>query len=929
MSTIYFAFHSFPARNKSVNDLPLEPARPSMNEPANRMSWGRFAYHGFSEPADSDSFSLIQDYSRPSKESESRSEVSHRPKKRKYGSYANSKRSRQIPISTTTEADYDTKDGEASLRQLKQVKGIQIDPVFAELYLDALEDPKITGTWPTFAIAEMNGASVPPYKGILIEDRQADDTRVGRVPSKASNKHDLMATGNHLAVRANEGDNDKSPSRRRGQRQVSDLFSRLGSTAGTSRSVSTSKASRKDPVQHDERISDMYMASSSSPKDHVESSQLPVRSDRPPMPLIIKTSPLTPPRYHSTPPFPPETSKPTVLSPILLRQAPSSPSILSPSQGKTVAEADLSKITALQAEQKTVSPGNLVNVKEQASYEQNLPPANRVLEEDNTGRILVDELHELASNTGEDADEIQIRGLPETPLKKVQLHTYTAIPVSGSASRNADVQDFNSQDHASRDHKSNDNSVRFASSVVRQQSQPVVSTSYDKEISFEANPLPGISEPSVQNLPAGFAILPLQEDGTILATSSEHEVLHMQTSSTEPTLESHLPESEAGTMISASKTIGTSLSDTDSDGGRTSLRHEVVTYPERDDRIREQLDRDIEKAASARKKSLSMTSRTALHNEIAGKQDVATAPDTSFAVLAIDSTDPASIKEDNPTALEEASSTPTSSKRFGETFNRVSPSLKARIEGLAGPSKPVEASNKQSPPEKPPPTTGLPTPTSPSRGARLLSGAKKVLNRKRSTRPEEAEMPPLEEVPSSNSPHIETGPRIFMVTRKKAPLMADSRKTLGSPVTSGMQQESNMSSGTVAKSMKDEHDPIPARATHPNDSQLPGEQLSNHMAETAPRTATIDATAESTAQVQAKIDDAVDGSTLTEIGSDTVDNTPSDLGMTCTSSWDESSMPLEQGTGYSDVALVDTLAAEPYKEEVLAVKAARAEPTCE
>lgn len=133
---------------------------------AGDFSWGDFASKGFSDEFDSDSFSLFSEVGRPSIDEEA--SLARSPQKLKkpypYASLA----SRHMQFERRYYAERDEQANTPVVAAVKEIKIVQIDPIFAEVYLDSLENPAITSKWPVFALAELKGTKLP-YKAIVVE----------------------------------------------------------------------------------------------------------------------------------------------------------------------------------------------------------------------------------------------------------------------------------------------------------------------------------------------------------------------------------------------------------------------------------------------------------------------------------------------------------------------------------------------------------------------------------------------------------------------------------------------------------------------------------------------------------------------------------------------------------------------------------------
>ena len=129
------------------------------------ISWGDFETKGFCDDFDSDGFSLFSEVGRPSMDEEV---VVPRPLKLKkpypYASLA----SRHMPFERRYHPERDESSDSPANTTIKGIKIVKTDPIFAEVYLDSLEDAGITSKWPVFAVAELK-ASHDPYKAVIVE----------------------------------------------------------------------------------------------------------------------------------------------------------------------------------------------------------------------------------------------------------------------------------------------------------------------------------------------------------------------------------------------------------------------------------------------------------------------------------------------------------------------------------------------------------------------------------------------------------------------------------------------------------------------------------------------------------------------------------------------------------------------------------------
>lgn len=261
--------------------MPSSPSQPI------DLSWGDFESRGFSDDFDSDGFSLFSEVGRPSIDSEA---VSHRPQKLKkpypYAALA----SRHLELGRRYRPDQGDEGDAASLAyEIKDLRATKVDPFFIELYLDSLEDPSVTSHWPTFVIADLKDIG-SLYRAVIVELGQPEASKASETtaPAQAS------------------GLTDGRPeiSQRPSKRQKTGFFS-LGSRRkllSTTRLDSHRQETTKPPATTSSGhpglgINELGQLQQVTAADEF---LLPDQSRRQSVPTIVKTSPLTPPRRHSS-----------------------------------------------------------------------------------------------------------------------------------------------------------------------------------------------------------------------------------------------------------------------------------------------------------------------------------------------------------------------------------------------------------------------------------------------------------------------------------------------------------------------------------------------------------------------------------------------------------------------------------------------------
>ena len=741
-------------RRKPVSDLPGSSARAPPRNPASRISWGDFEHHGFMETTNSEDVFLNLEFSRNSSDIEAAPDKPNKLKKPRSGSYSSKpRRTSPLPVSEHAEAVYEVTSPTYASIQLKELESRKIDRPFFELYLDTLQDLQATATWPVFTIVELKDIS-GPYKGLIIEEQEADYVLDDSI---SSGSLDARKPSSRLTPPDQDITHEEPPEkgkprtlslRRRSQRRISDVFGRLSNTGSTTNLATTSEASENSPTAISGPL--RIPAVSTSANKHREPPTFPLQSERPPMPIIVKTSPLTPPRYTSVPYPQLDSSAAPKLSPIAAYKARSLPS-----PPPLPAEARPTDITDR-------GDGALDNVENEAFTQ---PLADN----DQQVPLLVDgreHRKEAEQDVPSSASTIKpadvSRSLPDTaspsepeqiPLAESNIeaniaddsdHSETELGGSASEPADQDISERTGLQAAPVTRGLHQVTYPAASAVnparvVLQESEKSgspssgVSGNQSKEDRNVDTPIGGLSENKLENRHVGTRATdtPASPSEKLIINSNKpkfastlaiaEEQREVETSASELDVEDDMASIESG--------VAEKDQDADSDPN-PSFKHNDAT--------RKSLDRDIDKAASARKKSLSSISRTDLQAGIAGVPESATkAP--SDNQLENTAAPPETFRAANDPA------TSPSERRFGEMFNRVSPSLKARIDGIAGTTKlvsfasnpPAATSQSRSPPNK---TQALPknltNPISPSKGATLLMGAKKGLGKKKSMRPD-------------------------------------------------------------------------------------------------------------------------------------------------------------------------------------------------
>ena len=299
------------------------------------MSWGDFESRGFSETADAEVFSLLTDFATASSDAPGQ-RVPRKLKKANPALMLLGSSGERLYLGGVPGSHSAQNKAKA---HLVSIRTTQLDPPFADLYLDSLEDPLVSAKWPTFVVAELK-AGVTSHRALIVEERPRELAALTSTLEKADTEPVASPTSPTESVQstvARVAGDFKAEKGKRGffsmgkRRRASDIFTWLGSSRSVTRlsrsgsgsssvlqavpAVTATQAAPADVNELGQLLPGPgHEPQSRSDLPHAES-HLPQVSQRPPLPIIIKTSPMSPPRYHPARPLTPEneeTSAPDV-----------------------------------------------------------------------------------------------------------------------------------------------------------------------------------------------------------------------------------------------------------------------------------------------------------------------------------------------------------------------------------------------------------------------------------------------------------------------------------------------------------------------------------------------------------------------------------------------------------------------------------------
>lgn len=719
--------------NRSLTHLPNDLTEGSEEA---HLSWNDFSERGFSEAATTTSDLALTDFSAMHIRTDDGSN-SERPNKLRKPHRPSLRAVRASSLKTKDDCEYDP---EASMQNIipRAVCLRRLDIAFYEIWLDTLDDLRAVHTWPIFALCELKDDWLP-CKVIAIEVKTDEgqnqpENEASDGVSSGLTLPKLSKTSTHPTPPASPK-SSKAPSvpGKKGflsvkgrKKRPSDIFGRLGGalSIGSSSSLpDLASAQQGIAAQRDVSPNAVSQAADGTilearKEDRDPSSDLPKPPERPPIPIIIKTSPLTPPRKHPD-------------RPLVRATAPQSASQACPQAGECRDD-----------------PFEDIPIQEH-------PAADEMPSLEFTG---VDSANERILEHAEVPDQVSIEATHEAP----------SDGGPGPVASSAEVTEVTAQ----QPQVSGEASEVDARSAPEHEfglpaEQPSLSPEAEavaEEMGKGEELLPEAS-PAEESAVAESAVAEAAVEAAVDVRSQSDAVSEAEAH----TMESHLHDQLA--YEATEKSEATPPAVNEASRLDSSLREEAIAPPQFEaektptiDDVdahtpvqmiaaegawpdRSQLEADITRAVAARKRSQSSLRDPQVRSAVSTPTGSSIDKSPGWRSKMVRQASGGSLAESLPAAAPP--------KKFGETFNRVSPSLKARLGTLATSSPTSPSSSNVSPTgsvlASPTPLSGevgpgAKEPESPSKRAKLLTGAKRMLIRKKSL-PNEAE--------ESASPSIE------------------------------------------------------------------------------------------------------------------------------------------------------------------------------
>lgn len=702
-------------------------------------------------------------------------------------------------LNETASPDEREEDLHPPKADLISVTATLLDPVFADAYLDSLDEPDLTSKWPMFVVAEIKG-SIPPYRGIIVEETRSDLlASLSRNASKQSElalpREPASPTQSSVRVESTKSGRGKpSFASLRTRHRISGMLTRLKSGSSVNlpkhgiERVSMPHTSQTRVLQEAEMVPEV--ADATKRETSPPTLTTPVRR---PIPMIIKTSPLTPPRYSMrlqpviSPMKVEEENLPSPLSsktqdelserarladePVILAATHVPPP--SPNEHASAVEADsvttplpedAVDIETLAKSEETQSPPHINKKSDDAvstgpsQIETNQKKAAVPVHSGNDQPMVENET-ESATGVNDYIVNNGTEPLKDTPL--VQEYPSAFNKPTGSAA----VASFD-------DAAEHLGSIGIQNLVVKGNADEV-NTEHEVPIALNTNLIPSafasalyLSESRGERHIAPHAeveeVPPAGPSTTVLPSDqvSEREHTHDQVSLVAPVKSSHA--TTTGTPAASSQSrAGSAIvdqADTESVETRIAESSNDAVQPDQSQHTSDEL----QAAAGSASSDINLVEQTLgetnggrsseaaqmqpVDNGILGRR-VKTAEGRDHTHLLITADEEAtqhaatSSEHVNPvrgplrnnSEIQQVTETPYKWTQL----NRVSPALKARLTSSTDSLTPVVAPTSKSPSQPVSPSTASP-PASPSKAGRLLSGAKKMLSRKKSTIPASA-----------------------------------------------------------------------------------------------------------------------------------------------------------------------------------------------
>lgn len=798
------------------------------------FSWGDFETKGFTDDFDSDGFSLFSEVGRPSMDEEG---VPQRPSKLKkpypYASLA----SRHLEFGRRYRpGQINEHDVSLVTSEIKDLRATKVDPVFIEMYLDSLEDPSITAHWPVFVVAELKDAGAL-YKAVIAEMTQPDPVKFAS-SSTVAIPRTLESSSDQTQVSNRPGKRPKTGFFSLGSRkkQASSIFkdSKTNVTHSLPRGTSGEPGLGINELgqwQANEPYNRPSPMSAEDLQRQASASSLPNQARRQSVPTIVKTSPLTPRHRHNSliksaprpEPIPEDVSehrctpsptqssgslgkkvsrKPvpviedeTVVLAEVSQEAETAPQIkgekeenaasLLPNNGprQSVAGEGASISGENQTPNDLLSAGEAVSASPEPSTENHRSDHHQDQSQDNTLPVRLD------GDSLEMASEERAKLMDEDAPK--ELPTSAAQEEAAPANSHLSIDDQPIDIEAAIVTPEGLVEATVAGDTIS--SRPATPARADiPTVVIEDTDLTSTTDlVAAEHDPAAEEVVTTSNQDTVRETSTEQHTTSMETS---PSFESdELPTADPQEIsIPQERAVVPAGKEADPE------RHEVVEKDE-GETVAVESDESVNAPASGQENETReepmMGDALVVHSsQKKEKLQEATAQAEPTKLKQVDvpvfpsRADASSVNaplQDQISDDDREEAQQTTPKRFGSTLNRVSPTLKERF-GL-------DSKSQSATPERDSPKDKAQAPPSPSRRAALLSGAKKMLTRKKSS--------PFEALSPSNAEAEAPAAPVSMI----APLSRDAHVNalLTSPTnTSSAPGEQSASAGAMALSPK-------------------------------------------------------------------------------------------------------------------------------
>lgn len=725
------------------------------------ISWGDFEMKGFSDEFDSDTFSLFSEVGRPSMDENTTTSQQQRPQKLKkpypYASLASKQLHSEAMYRGGLDIEHDEK---LAAYEIKEIRKVKIDPIFSEMYLDSLEDPKTVTGWPNFMVAELKNSS-SPYRAVVIElvkpDPPISEPEIVHPSTSMTSIHQV---------------DTRSSTKQKQRRSLFSLSSRKkrhSTVTGTKGKVASkaegnlahiSELGVWTPGPPSQATSDTASDKHDAKRVRQEGpSSLPMQIRSQTVPIIVKTSPLTPPRRCTNDVI--DRASPAAASPVehaeIDHRSSPSPSDSAASLGKKVSRKAVPElfdedVFLAEVSKEAVSPDNRQDVQQEGLASAIADATDHKSQQSETADaelvLPMEPIHTKGSGEANLADASPVL-LTEAPVTSDVVYEATsATKVSLEERDDQPKRTDDKEDAVPRLDKEafqglvsatpseyTDNSYTGTVQESRASMEPalkhemVIPTVVIEDAdSKEESSLSGNNAPNAINI-----IGEPSDAGSDVSIS--HNVEGTSNEAIEPIIEVSQMVDTPLTADEQSYPSPPGLPSTIELREEVDYETETADFIEPEDQkvdrgdnlaqappTEETLAADATKPAEEPKENAEESESLTKLNCVS---DIGQSPNSPEPVLdgsGEESGIAQSKAEDAENQPKSASSTP---KRFGSTLNRVSPSLKERFGSGKGQKSPEhdKPGDKTPKPQEPP---------SPSRRAALLSGAKKMLSRKKS-----------------------------------------------------------------------------------------------------------------------------------------------------------------------------------------------------